>query len=217
MLSSGAPWIFDIVGGGMTVIAVLALTSGAPAMNAALTSNPNDIPIRNLTRMSAAAAGFAMSIYVVSFLAWGMGGYLRLLAFLPNFAAWSWTVALTVFVWGIIAVWSVITFAKGWSKPPGDRKAIPFARCALMLAIVGSLWLFGMFFPVPDYRHFPLPWQAATTANFFLHCAYIAGTVEPIALLLLPLLPSLGTADKEMSARLADRVRPMYPARRPGK
>jgi hypothetical protein len=212
MLSSGAPWPFDITGGGMAALVMLVLIGGAPAL--AAMSRPQDFQIRNLTRMSCALAGVAVSIYVVHFLAWGFRGYLPLIIFLPNIPAWSWTVLLTVLVWGAILGWSLTTLANAWNKPPGDRNAIPYIKGGLTLAIFGGLWLCGAFVPVPlNYRDFPLAWQAGTTINFFLHCGYIGATVEALASMLLPLLPTQGLAEQQMTVRVSDRNQTMYVAK----
>jgi hypothetical protein len=171
--------------------------------------SPANSQVRNLANMSCALGGVAMSLYTVHFLAWGMGGYLHLLMFLPIFSAWSWTVVVTLGLWGMLTGWSVTTLFNTWGKPPGDRNAISYAHNAVILLIAGCLLVFGVFVPVPNYRDYPLAWQAATAANYFLRTCYIGGAVEALAFMLLPMLPTQGAAEKQMTVRVSDRNQPM--------
>lgn len=214
MFTSGAPLVFDLVGGGTVIITGFALTGLGPAL--AQVNLRTDARVASLLRASDGACGITLSGYTAYYLARGMGGWTPLGRYLLGLDgdAWTWTVWATVVIWAVVTVISFGALLRGLSGPPGDRRAVPYGGFMLQLAIFGGLWWWDAFFPVPRWDE--LLWEAATAGNFFLHCIYMPPTIGAAVGVVLGLCSSIRS---HRAARLAERQAeqhnaPMIPANR---
>lgn len=212
MWPSGAPLVFDIVGGGVAVglmTVFFALSSGKP-----LPSYPVDPRSENFMRLPAAVAGCVLAGYVLYTLAGGLGGVAPLFLFLVRApqTPQPWSVWLALGGLAILTTVSVFNLCRALAAPLGDRGAMPYGKSLLGLAVAGGLWWWGAFFPVPDGGRDTL-WYLAMSANFGLQCIYLTCVTEAATGLILPLLPGGGKALRVVKRQLDERNAPLRPAR----
>jgi hypothetical protein len=206
MLFTPAPPVFEICFSGLTVAAAACAWS-------ILTAQHADPRYENFHRLLGAISCCTVAAYAASYLAWGMGGTGKLLAFLVdvNDGRHTWPVWITVFMCLCLGLFGALRFMVLIGRPMGQRIGMPVGKYAILGALFGGLWYFDMFFPVS--RTDWLLWALAQSGNFVLHVIYIDAVAEGVAALLLWCKPNTGAAG--LAARELDRRSfKMRPARR---
>lgn len=209
---SGAPLVFDIVGGGVGVALIagfLALTGLKGPLN-----RQSDPRLANYERRAAALAGCVLSLYVLLVLVAGMGlGPLLLFITRAPLTPQPWSVWLTGCAWGLITTVSVFTLSRALKVPLAARIVMPYGRYAIQAAIFGGAWMWGTFIPMIAPRG-DWWWHFILSANFGLRCIYLVCIAEGLAGLALAMIGRGGGARQAISSRVEERNAPMIPARR---
>jgi hypothetical protein len=212
IFDTGAPVVFDAIGGGLVSAAILALGGGAALAQLRLGQGGNP-RTRVYEHLCDSLGGLALSCYFVIYFADGMGTLAQLIAFVPQFddGQHTWT------VWTVLGLWSLITFTsitglcRNLGRPLGDRSSFPVIQSLCWLAIFGGLWIAGVHVPVPNPDDFL--WQPAIVADFYLHGLYAFMIVENLAAIVLPFIGGGGGGLRSIQKQTAARNAPIIPAK----
>lgn len=171
-LLSGAPVVFDIIGGGLTTLLVLSLHRNQPRP-----VQPDNPHLMYWDALTSGADYLGMAAYTTFYLLyWFDYSPRRLLTYLfsiPQHGA-QWTVYVTLAAWIAVTWLGIWNIRRAWGQPMPPRRFLDLGWKMFGLALMLAVWWFHFFFPTSNRAS--LLNQAALSFNF-LWAAVVTGTI----------------------------------------